>query len=74
MNNMIARCVENSLNLFSFSFLFFNVWHHKILVLQLEWSQPQTLGDLVNPRAGHAGIAIDGNWYIVGGGDNRTGR
>lgn len=42
-------------------------------MLQLEWSQPQTLGDLVSPRAGHAGITINENWYIVGGGDNRNG-
>lgn len=39
-----------------------------------EWSQPQQIqGDVVTPRAGHAGITIDGNWYIVGGGDNRSG-
>lgn len=42
--------------------------------MQLEWSQPQILGDLVaNPRAGHAGAVVDENWYIVGGGDNRNG-
>lgn len=39
----------------------------------MEWSQPQTQGDLVAPRAGHAGITIDENWYIVGGGDNKNG-
>lgn len=51
---------------------FFNDLH--VLDLQsLEWSQPQTLGDLVSPRAGHAGITINENWYIVGGGDNRNG-
>ncbi|CAL5363428.1 unnamed protein product [Camellia sinensis] len=42
-------------------------------LLQLEWSQPQIQGDLVAPRAGHAGITIDENWYIVGGGDNKSG-
>ncbi|KAL5569474.1 hypothetical protein UlMin_026049 [Ulmus minor] len=51
---------------------FFNDLH--VLDLQsMEWSQPQTLGDLVTPRAGHAGITIDENWYIVGGGDNSNG-
>lgn len=30
-------------------------------------------GDLVSARAGHAGVAMDGNWYIVGGGDNNNG-
>lgn len=27
----------------------------------------------MTPRAGHAGITIYENWYIVGGGDNRNG-
>lgn len=39
----------------------------------MEWSQPQLQGDLVAPRAGHAGVAVEGNWYIVGGGDNKSG-
>lgn len=39
----------------------------------MEWSQPQTQGDLVSPRAGHAGITIDESWFIVGGGDNKNG-
>jgi hypothetical protein len=24
------------------------------------------------PRAGHAGVTIGENWYIVGGGDNKS--
>ncbi|KAI5648538.1 hypothetical protein M9H77_34543 [Catharanthus roseus] len=52
--------------------IFFNDLH--VLDLEtLEWSQPQIQGDLVTPRAGHAGGIIDENWYIVGGGDNRSG-
>ncbi|CAN8257176.1 unnamed protein product [Cochlearia groenlandica] len=52
--------------------IFFNDLH--ILDLQtMEWSQPQVQGDIVNPRAGHAGLTVDENWYIVGGGDNSTG-
>ncbi|KAI3520401.1 hypothetical protein L1887_09798 [Cichorium endivia] len=52
--------------------IFFNDLH--VLDLEtLEWSQPQIQGDLVSPRAGHAGISIDENWYIVGGGDNKSG-
>ena len=43
------------------------------ITFQREWSQPQIQGDLVAPRAGHAGITIDENWYIVGGGDNKNG-
>ncbi|XP_059628379.1 acyl-CoA-binding domain-containing protein 4-like isoform X2 [Cornus florida] len=52
--------------------IFFNDLH--VLDLQtMEWSQPQIQGDLVASRAGHAGITIDDNWYIVGGGDNKNG-
>lgn len=52
--------------------VFFNDLH--VLDLEtLEWSQPQIRGDLVTPRAGHAGVTIDENWYIVGGGDNKSG-
>lgn len=39
----------------------------------MEWSQPQTQGDLVSPRAGHAGITIGESWFIAGGGDNKSG-
>lgn len=50
----------------------FNDLH--VLDLQtMEWSQPQIQGDLVSPRAGHSGITIEENWYIVGGGDNKSG-
>ncbi|KAL2324959.1 hypothetical protein Fmac_024017 [Flemingia macrophylla] len=52
--------------------VFFNDLH--LLDMQtMEWSQPQTQGDLVSPRAGHVGVNIDGSWFIVGGGDNRSG-
>ncbi|GAA0155699.1 hypothetical protein LIER_13371 [Lithospermum erythrorhizon] len=45
-----------------------------ILDLQtMEWSRPQIQGDVVKPRAGHAGATIDENWYMVGGGDNKSG-
>lgn len=52
--------------------IFYNDLH--VLDLQtMEWSQPLIQGDLVTARAGHAGITFDENWYIVGGGDNRSG-
>ncbi|KAI3809226.1 hypothetical protein L1987_25196 [Smallanthus sonchifolius] len=52
--------------------VFFNDLH--VLDLEtLEWSQPQIQGDVVSPRAGHAGVSIDEKWFIVGGGDNRSG-
>ncbi|XP_031502217.1 acyl-CoA-binding domain-containing protein 4 [Nymphaea colorata] len=38
----------------------------------MEWSQPQIQGE-VNARAGHAGAVIGENWYIAGGGDNKSG-
>eukprot|EP01018_Ginkgo_biloba_P017861 Gb_28900 [translate_table: standard] len=45
-----------------------------ILDLQtMEWSQPKLQGTLPTPRAGHAGVTIGENWYIVGGGDNKSG-
>ncbi|KAJ4720691.1 acyl-CoA-binding domain-containing protein 4-like [Melia azedarach] len=53
-----------------------SIFYSDLHVLDLqtkEWSQPQIQGDLVTARAGHAGITIDENWYIVGGGDNNNG-
>ena len=29
-------------------------------------------GTFPTPRAGHAGVTIGENWYIVGGGDNKS--
>uniref|UniRef100_A0A7N0TLY7 Acyl-CoA-binding domain-containing protein n=1 Tax=Kalanchoe fedtschenkoi TaxID=63787 RepID=A0A7N0TLY7_KALFE len=46
---------------------------HMLDLLTMEWSQPEIRGDSVSVRAGHAGVCIDDNWYIVGGGDNRSG-
>lgn len=40
----------------------------------MEWSQPELLGEVVSARAGQAGATIGENWYIVGGGDNKSGR
>lgn len=52
--------------------IFFNDLH--VLDLEtMEWSHPQLQGDLVSPRAGHAGVTLGDSWYIVGGGDNRSG-
>lgn len=39
----------------------------------MKWSQPETQGAYVTPRGGHAGTSINGHWYIVGGGDNKSG-
>lgn len=40
---------------------------------QMEWSQPQPQGVLPTPRAGHAGVKVGESWYIIGGGDNKSG-
>nr|ASZ85169.1 acyl-CoA-binding domain-containing protein 5 [Selenicereus monacanthus] len=50
----------------------FNDLH--VLDLQaMEWSRPTQQGDIPSARAGHAGVTIGENWFIVGGGDNRSG-
>ncbi|XP_042015300.1 acyl-CoA-binding domain-containing protein 6-like [Salvia splendens] len=62
--------------LFIFGGCSHSVFYNDLHVLDLEtmeWSKPQLQGDVVAPRAGHAGVAVDGNWYIVGGGDNKSG-
>ncbi|XP_039059269.1 acyl-CoA-binding domain-containing protein 4-like isoform X4 [Hibiscus syriacus] len=51
---------------------FFNDLH--VLDLQtMEWSKPAQHGVLPTPRAGHAGVTVGENWYIAGGGDNKSG-
>ncbi|KAF9681574.1 hypothetical protein SADUNF_Sadunf05G0015800 [Salix dunnii] len=50
----------------------FNDLH--VLDLQtMEWTRPTQQGDIPTPRAGHAGVTIGESWFIVGGGDNKTG-
>lgn len=39
----------------------------------MEWSRPTQQGEIPTPRAGHAGVTIGENWFIVGGGDNKSG-
>ncbi|KAI3986069.1 hypothetical protein MKX01_039151 [Papaver californicum] len=66
-----------------FKFLFTNacqdVLKQRILIyfngrlLQMEWSKPTQKGELSTPRAGHAGVTVGENWFIVGGGDNKSG-
>ncbi|KAK4768371.1 hypothetical protein SAY87_003512 [Trapa incisa] len=51
---------------------FFNDLH--VLDIQtMEWSKPTQQGDIPSSRAGHAGVTVDENWFIVGGGDNKNG-
>ncbi|GAB2228960.1 hypothetical protein Droror1_Dr00023094 [Drosera rotundifolia] len=50
----------------------FNDLH--VLDLQaMEWSKPTQQGDIPTPRAGHAGVTVGENWFIAGGGDNKSG-
>ncbi|CAI9102179.1 OLC1v1000405C3 [Oldenlandia corymbosa var. corymbosa] len=50
----------------------FNDLH--VLDLQtMEWSRPTQQGEIPSARAGHAGVTVGENWFIVGGGDNKTG-
>ncbi|MBA0845551.1 hypothetical protein Goarm_022227, partial [Gossypium armourianum] len=50
----------------------FNDLH--VLDLQtMEWSRPTQQGEIPVPRAGHAGVTVGENWFIVGGGDNKSG-
>lgn len=40
----------------------------------MEWSRPTQQGEIPSPRAGHAGVTVGENWFIVGGGDNKSGK
>ncbi|TYJ01054.1 hypothetical protein E1A91_A13G127800v1 [Gossypium mustelinum] len=39
----------------------------------MEWSRPTQQGEIPTPRAGHASVTVGENWFIVGGGDNKSG-
>ncbi|KAL5218143.1 hypothetical protein ABZP36_018827 [Zizania latifolia] len=50
----------------------FNDLH--VLDLQtMEWSRPKQQGLTPSPRAGHAAATVGENWYIAGGGNNKSG-
>ncbi|KAF3795770.1 Acyl-CoA-binding domain-containing protein 4 [Nymphaea thermarum] len=46
---------------------------HVLDLQSMEWSRPTVQGTIPTPRAGHAGITVGENWFIVGGGDNKSG-
>ncbi|EOA22209.1 hypothetical protein CARUB_v10002793mg [Capsella rubella] len=46
---------------------------HVLDLQSMEWSRHTQQGEAPTQRAGHAGVTIGENWYIVGGGDNKTG-
>lgn len=39
----------------------------------MEWSRPIQQGELPTARSGHASVTVGENWFIVGGGDNKSG-
>ncbi|XP_024007647.1 acyl-CoA-binding domain-containing protein 5 isoform X2 [Eutrema salsugineum] len=46
---------------------------HVLGLQTMEWSRHIQQGETPTPRAGHAGVTIGENWFIVGGGDNKSG-
>ncbi|CAN7051733.1 unnamed protein product, partial [Brassica oleracea var. botrytis] len=46
---------------------------HVLDLQTMEWSKPAQQGEVPTPRSGHAGVTIGENWFIVGGGDNKSG-
>ncbi|XP_068658616.1 acyl-CoA-binding domain-containing protein 4-like [Aristolochia californica] len=46
---------------------------HVLDLQSMEWTRPALQGEIPSPRAGHAGVTIGENWFIVGGGDNKSG-
>ncbi|XP_006650861.1 acyl-CoA-binding domain-containing protein 6 [Oryza brachyantha] len=46
---------------------------HVLDLQTMEWSRPKQQGLTPGPRAGHAGATVGENWYIVGGGNNKSG-
>lgn len=45
----------------------------QVMYFQMEWTRPTQQGEIPSPRAGHAGVTVGENWFIVGGGDNKSG-
>ncbi|KAG1326302.1 Acyl-CoA-binding domain-containing protein 6 [Cocos nucifera] len=46
---------------------------HVLDLQTMEWSIPKQQGVTPGPRAGHAGVTVGENWFIVGGGNNVNG-
>ncbi|KVI10952.1 acyl-CoA-binding domain-containing protein 4-like isoform X1 [Cynara cardunculus var. scolymus] len=46
---------------------------HVLDLKTMEWSRPTQQGEIPSPRAGHAGVIVGESWFIVGGGDNKSG-
>uniref|UniRef100_M4FGJ1 ACB domain-containing protein n=1 Tax=Brassica campestris TaxID=3711 RepID=M4FGJ1_BRACM len=46
---------------------------HVLDLQTMEWSRPAQQGEAPTARSGHAGVTIGENWFIIGGGDNKSG-
>ncbi|KAK6911566.1 Kelch repeat type 1 [Dillenia turbinata] len=46
---------------------------HVLDLQSMEWSRPTQQGEIPAARAGHAGVTVGENWFIVGGGNNKSG-
>ncbi|KAG6434149.1 hypothetical protein SASPL_105771 [Salvia splendens] len=46
---------------------------HVLNLQTMEWLRPTQQGEIPSPRAGHAGVTLGESWFIVGGGDNKSG-
>lgn len=46
---------------------------HVLNLQTMEWSRPTQQGEIPTPCAGHAGVTVGENWFIVGGVDNKSG-
>ncbi|XP_038988699.1 acyl-CoA-binding domain-containing protein 6 isoform X2 [Phoenix dactylifera] len=46
---------------------------HVLDLKSMEWSRPKQHGVTPASRAGHAGVTVGENWFIVGGGNNKSG-
>eukprot|EP00262_Sarcandra_glabra_P017652 TRINITY_DN6117_c0_g1_i1.p1 TRINITY_DN6117_c0_g1~~TRINITY_DN6117_c0_g1_i1.p1 ORF type:complete len:681 (-),score=125.72 TRINITY_DN6117_c0_g1_i1:201-2243(-) len=46
---------------------------HVLDLQSMEWSRPTQQGEIPTPRAGHAGVTVGENWFIAGGGNNKSG-
>ncbi|VAI39631.1 unnamed protein product [Triticum turgidum subsp. durum] len=62
------RCLLNDLHILDLETM---TWDD--VDAMMEWSRPKQQGPIPSPRAGHAGATVGENWYIVGGGNNKSG-
>lgn len=73
---MLLLAMQNGIFLYLVGDLILRTCFDDLHILDLEnmeWTRPEPWGAIPGPRAGHAGAAVGENWFIVGGGDNKSG-